>query len=187
MLAPTRLTNAAAQLPLRGQVRRKETHPPPPSAPLPPLRCMLGCLLLGHYLLRLCLAYEFAQREQHVAQDTQERDNHHDGAKSDIIDRCSGPVLPGWLRCHGKWRDGQPDACEKEQEQDETSGRNKPPHSISYTHYASLLIHSLVNRLVALLVAAGLAPCRQICSESCRQRCQRLVEISLIGNQGLRR
>ncbi len=28
MLAPTRLTNAAAQLPLRGQVRRKETHPP---------------------------------------------------------------------------------------------------------------------------------------------------------------
>ncbi len=27
MLAPIRLTNAAAQLPLRGQVRRKETHP----------------------------------------------------------------------------------------------------------------------------------------------------------------
>ena len=38
MLAPIRLTNAAAQLPLRGQVRRKETHPHHPSAPLPPLR-----------------------------------------------------------------------------------------------------------------------------------------------------
>ena len=29
MLAPIRLTNAAAQLPLRGQVRRKEKHPLP--------------------------------------------------------------------------------------------------------------------------------------------------------------
>ena len=51
MLAPTRLGNAASQLPLRGQprrkalrsypagqVRRKETHPHHPSAPLPPLR-----------------------------------------------------------------------------------------------------------------------------------------------------
>ncbi len=38
MLAPIRLTNAAAQLPLRGQVRRKETHPHHPSAPPPPLR-----------------------------------------------------------------------------------------------------------------------------------------------------
>lgn len=26
---------------------------------------------------------------------------------------------------------------------------------MSYTHYASLLIHDLINRLVALLVAAG--------------------------------
>jgi len=41
MLAPIRLTNAAAQLPLRGQVRRKETHPHHPSAPLPPLRSIL--------------------------------------------------------------------------------------------------------------------------------------------------
>jgi len=38
MLAPIRLTNAAAQLVLRTQVRRKETHPHHPSAPLPPLR-----------------------------------------------------------------------------------------------------------------------------------------------------
>src|SRR5260370_8100374 len=37
MLAPIRLTNAAAQLVLRTQVRRKETHPHHPSAPLPPL------------------------------------------------------------------------------------------------------------------------------------------------------
>ncbi len=36
MLAPIRLTNAAAQLPLRGQVRRKETHPhPTPHRPRP--------------------------------------------------------------------------------------------------------------------------------------------------------
>ncbi len=38
MLAPIRLTNAAAQLVLRTQVRRKETHPHHPSTPLPPLR-----------------------------------------------------------------------------------------------------------------------------------------------------
>src|SRR5258708_34287378 len=95
---------------------------PPPTRPTPAPTRFLGCLLLGHYLLRLCLAYEFAQREQHVAQDTQERDNHHDGAKSDIIDRCSGPVLPGWLRCHGKWREGQPNACWKDQEHTGTSG-----------------------------------------------------------------
>src|SRR6266436_8311224 len=38
MLAPIRLTNAAAQLVLRTQVRRKETHPHHPSAPPPPLR-----------------------------------------------------------------------------------------------------------------------------------------------------
>ncbi len=38
MLAPIRLTNAAAQLVLRTQVRRKEKHPHHPSAPLPPLR-----------------------------------------------------------------------------------------------------------------------------------------------------
>src|SRR6266851_4744367 len=38
MLAPIRLTNAAAQLVLRTQVRRKETHPLPTSTPLPPLR-----------------------------------------------------------------------------------------------------------------------------------------------------
>src|SRR5712692_9159506 len=31
-------TKGTAQLPLRGQVRRKETHPHHPSAPLPPLR-----------------------------------------------------------------------------------------------------------------------------------------------------
>ncbi len=36
MLAPIRLTNAAAQLPLRGQVRRKEKHPlPSPHRPRP--------------------------------------------------------------------------------------------------------------------------------------------------------
>jgi len=35
MLAPIRLTNAAAQLVLRTQVRRKEKHPHHPSAPLP--------------------------------------------------------------------------------------------------------------------------------------------------------
>src|SRR6266851_6988198 len=38
MLAPIRLTNAAAQLVLRTQVRRKETHPLPASSPPPPLR-----------------------------------------------------------------------------------------------------------------------------------------------------
>src|SRR5260370_19789863 len=38
MLAPIRLTNAAAQLVLRTQVRRKETHPLPTSTPPPPLR-----------------------------------------------------------------------------------------------------------------------------------------------------
>jgi hypothetical protein len=36
MLAPIRLTNATASLPLRGQVRRKEKHPLPTSAPPPP-------------------------------------------------------------------------------------------------------------------------------------------------------
>jgi hypothetical protein len=51
----------------------------------------------------------------------------------------------------------------------------------------SHVIHDLVNRLVALLVAAGLAPRRQICGEGRRQRCQRLIEITLIGYQGLRR
>ena len=38
MLALIRLTNAAAQLVLRTQVRRKEKHPHHPSTPLPPLR-----------------------------------------------------------------------------------------------------------------------------------------------------
>src|SRR5713226_6104190 len=64
MLAPIRLTNAGscpsrqrdcvataarsaetkgtAQLPLRGQVRRKETHPLPTSTPPPPLRGLRG-------------------------------------------------------------------------------------------------------------------------------------------------
>src|SRR5229473_3113893 len=42
MLAPIRLTNAAAQLVLRTQVRRKETHPLPTSTPPPPLRGLRG-------------------------------------------------------------------------------------------------------------------------------------------------
>ncbi|SRR3989442_9653551 len=44
MLAPIRLTNAAAQLVLRTQVRRKEKHPLPASAPPPPLRGLIPCL-----------------------------------------------------------------------------------------------------------------------------------------------
>jgi len=44
MLAPIRLTNAAAQLVLRTQVRRKETHPHHPSAPPRPYAALHGTI-----------------------------------------------------------------------------------------------------------------------------------------------
>jgi hypothetical protein len=46
MLAPIRLTNAAAQLPLRGQVRRKETHPHRPHPYARDVQC--ASVLIAH-------------------------------------------------------------------------------------------------------------------------------------------